>query len=399
MAYRNIMIEICGKCNARCLYCYTGLVNRGVFADEGGCIAPETFEQALDFLRGRGLSGPETHFCLYNYGEPLMHPELAEILRIMDSRGNTFELSTNGSVPLQEAAVPYLRHMTMLKISMCGFTQESYDRISMLNLHQVKTNVKRTLELLRGSGWDGIVSLKFHVYRHNLDEIEPARRYAEEHGMVFSPIHAIIGDLRLQTDYMDSCAESAYAAAAARDLLSADLFAPYAAQMPAEWVCSLTEDLVIDERLLFVNCCMATRHDAQDYKALGSLFDIKENVGARCGSALGRRCWRHGVGYAINSLPTYRGGGLGLDRFQRILEQEEIDVIGGGFVCSSFSRVFAAQRGRWTHYADAEDYLSRSPRRAGIILADARFLQQLARIRRAGIPEEQVRAVYHFNLL
>lgn len=398
MIYKNIILEICGKCNAKCKYCYTGRVNRGLLAsDECGCITPEKFSEALAYLYNKGLMGPETHFCLYNYGEPFMHPQFSDIMQIMDANGHTFELSTNGSIPLDAEAVQYMRHLIMLKFSVCGFSQASFDRISRLSFSFVKSNIVHMLRLLRDAGWKGTASLKFHVYSHNLDEVELAHQFAQENGMVFTPIHAIIGDLRMQVDWLEGDLDKHLMEEVERDLVTSEILHSYAKHIPANWQCPLTTDLIIDENLTLVNCCMATRNDKEDYRLLGGLYEFDGVRDQRCLSSLGRRCYAQGVGYAINSIPTYRREEW-LDAMEKILRESEMDVIGSGFIYESFSNVFGKMNLRWNHYNDIEEYSLSEVHGEGIVLADALFHHLRQELHDRGIPREKILGIYNINL-
>ena len=398
MIYRNVVIEICGKCNAKCEYCYTGQVNRNSKAsDVGDYITIDDFSKALVYLREKGLVSSDTCFSLYHYGEPLMHPKLLEILQIMDAQGYAFELSTNGSIVPSIDAIPYLRNMKMLKFSMCGFSQSSYDKISTLSFQHVKANIVLFLKMLRSFGWKGAASLKFHVYTHNLDEVEQARCYAIENGMVFTPIHAIIGDLRAQVDWFDGCAETGFTETVNRDLLSSRMFHTYAKNMPDGWICPLTTDLVMDEHLNIMNCCMATRHDSADYYSLGNLLEFDDGHKPRCSSNLSRRCYTQGVGYAINNFPSYQKEEW-IDSIRQILTQGEMDVIGGDFIYESFVHFFGGDGLTWKHYQDTEDFFMHSKNESGVILADSHFEEMRNKLLIRGIPKEQILAIYNLNL-
>ena len=400
MIYKKVSLEICGKCNAQCKYCYTGRVNRGWCSpDEGGFISPNNFSHAIAYLRDKGLICPETIFRLYNYGEPLMHPYLIDILRIIDNFGYGFELSTNGSVIPQLELVPYLRNLKKLKISMCGFSQASYDLISRLSFSRVKSNIILMLKMLRDSGWNGVASLKFHVYNHNMNEVELARSFSEDLGIVFVPIHAIIGDLRMQMDYFDGQLGEQIRQEADQDLVTSRMFHEYAEKMPQNWNCPLSSELVIDEYLQLVNCCMATRSDKDDYHLLGSLFDsdgrsIKD---ARCRSTLGARCYLNGLGYAINSFPSYRDEEW-IDSIKKILYEEDVDVIGEDDLYASFQRIFGSGGVSWHHCLNVRDFSIHGRSGNGIILADSRYHDIRRELMDSGIPEKRIRAVYNSNL-
>lgn len=397
MRYKNVIMEISGKCNAKCKYCYTGMVNRGLLSSTGGSfLTPENFSKALSFLRVNNMVYPNTHFCLYNYGEPFMHPRLVEIMQIMDSYNYSFELSTNGSIPMIDEVVPYMRNLKTLKFSMCGFSQDSYNKISGLSFSNVKTNIVTILNKLRDSGWEGTSSLKFHIYNHNQNEAELARRFSIDNGMIFTPIHAIIGDLKMQVDWFESASEI-FSQEVKKDLVTSQMFHQYAKNMPIGWQCPLKSELVIDENLRILNCCMCTRHDRDDYYRLGELYSFNEESHQRCMSQLGKRCYEQGVGFAMNNFPTYRI----VDWYNpilNILKSRSVDVIGGDFIYQSFTNLFRDKDVCWHHFPDIQNYIEISKHKNGIILADSHFYYMQQELIKQGFPATMILGIYNYNI-
>jgi MoaA/NifB/PqqE/SkfB family radical SAM enzyme len=95
LLYRNIQpwswptrmfVELTNYCNLNCPVCPVGL---GMLQHKPQAIDPAIFEHLINEV-GRYL----LTISLWAWGEPLLHPELADILRIVQNRGiNTF-LST-----------------------------------------------------------------------------------------------------------------------------------------------------------------------------------------------------------------------------------------------------------------------------------------------------------------
>lgn len=392
------MIEICGRCNALCKYCCTGRANRSECASAGGLLSPCDLERALRYLFERGFADRSTLFGLYNFGEPFLHPQFSRMAEIMHLADVAFEISTNGSVPLRPEAVKFLSHMSTIKFSMCGFSDTSYSRISRLDFAAVKENVVRMLKLLRSNSWDGTASLKFHVYRFNQEEILAAREFALENGMMFSPIHAIIGDLRLQTEFVEGRLPRSLRKEISEELLSADLFAGYAAQKPLNWHCPLSDELVIDEDLNVLNCCMSSRNDMEDYRWHGSLFELHNRDLQRCQSPLAKRCLKSGAAYAFCNFPTHRTM-LPIGKILSILNGSNVCVLGAGLVYESFSALFSRLGATWTHFCSTDAFAASSCRKSSVIIASADFKNILKELCEVGIAPSQVKEVYHFNVL
>ena len=398
MSFKTVMIEVSGRCNAFCKYCYTGRANRDRGFGAGKFLSPQNLERALQYLFENGFADSSTRFGLYNFGEPLLHPQFTNIVKIFHEANVAFEISTNGSVPLKSDALRFLDHMDTFKFSMCGFSDESYARISKLDFEEVKENIVRALKLLRDNSWNGVASLKFHVYKYNQDEILAARDFALENGMMFSPIHAIIGDLLLQTEFVEGRLPQTFLKEISDDLLSADMFARYAAQKPQHWHCPLSDELVIDEDLNVLNCCMSSRNDMEDYQWHGSLFNMHNMNTERCTSPLAQRCLNSGAAYAFCHFPTHRAM-LPVKKILSILNSEDVCVLGDNEVYASFCELFSKLGATWVHFSSVKAFVSSDCRSLPLIVASAKFKPLLKELYHEGIPPSQVKEIYHFNVL
>ena len=83
-------IDIVGTCNLRCPTCPVG--NSPV--RKLGFMDLALFTSIIDKI-GRECPCPRPHINLYNWGEPLLHPDLPEMIRILRSAGMRSHLSSN----------------------------------------------------------------------------------------------------------------------------------------------------------------------------------------------------------------------------------------------------------------------------------------------------------------
>lgn len=84
--FKKIYIEITSRCNLSCSFCH-----------KSG--RAKAFMQPADFaLILAKIKGHTEHLSLHVLGEPLLHPDLAEILDLCHERGFKVNLTTNGTL-------------------------------------------------------------------------------------------------------------------------------------------------------------------------------------------------------------------------------------------------------------------------------------------------------------
>ena len=113
-----------GSCNHRCLFCaydFIGYPNRKL--ETGRAL------KLLDELAETGLRS----ILFAGEGEPLLHPDLAIMVRHAKKNGIDVGLFTNGQLFTQEKLAEILPALTFVRFSFNGGTAESYARV-----HQVK---------------------------------------------------------------------------------------------------------------------------------------------------------------------------------------------------------------------------------------------------------------------
>ncbi len=84
MNYSRVYIEITNVCNLRCGFC-PGTVRQPQF------LSPADFEVLLRKLQGR-----TRYLCFHLMGEPLLHPQLAELLSLAETYQYYVNITTNG---------------------------------------------------------------------------------------------------------------------------------------------------------------------------------------------------------------------------------------------------------------------------------------------------------------
>jgi MoaA/NifB/PqqE/SkfB family radical SAM enzyme len=197
-----LRIDISPLCNLRCTIC--------VHADPNGNPALEKQEfrrdQRMTVEQFRGIVEEvkcrSSGVSLYYLGDPLMHPDLDELCRIGGEAGLNVHYSTNLSFRLSDERVRRIvtSGLTHLTVCLDGLSQEKYS-LTRVGGHVdlVISNLRRICacrKTLRRR--DPLVEVQYIKYRHNLDELDEARRVLTELGV--DQIHELWGGLHNYTD-------------------------------------------------------------------------------------------------------------------------------------------------------------------------------------------------------
>lgn len=187
MTRAGFFIDVVGGCNLRCPSCPNGNCH-GVH-NPSGFMAPKLLSEIVEKI-DREYGPADIH--LYNWGEPFMHPQFPEMLRIAGSRGARVFLSTNLNVLRKPDEIVAMNPYS-LRISLSGFTQATYDRTHAGgDIERVKSNMRILSQSLRTSKASTRVHVFFHRYKHNLEDADRMRVLASELGFGFHPVWALL---------------------------------------------------------------------------------------------------------------------------------------------------------------------------------------------------------------
>jgi MoaA/NifB/PqqE/SkfB family radical SAM enzyme len=112
-------IEVTNNCNLKCLMCPTGT---GIMKRKRGFMADETFNALLNNIKGKKMG-----LLFKGWGEPLLHPNLLNFIRLAKSDGHLCMLYTNAML-LTDDNIQLLIDMGLdkIKFSVQGINTESY---------------------------------------------------------------------------------------------------------------------------------------------------------------------------------------------------------------------------------------------------------------------------------
>jgi len=180
-------IDVVGTCNLRCPTCPVG--NFPAAERPKGFMAVEMFERVVAKIAAeRVAERPE--IWLFNWGEPLLHPELATLIGIVRRHGFACHLSTNLNVEHG------LREMVRaapdnLKISLSGFTPQDYARTHARGrLALVKANMYLLRHYLDKYHVATRVWVGHHLYKGTESQVPQVKALCDELGFEHHPIAA-----------------------------------------------------------------------------------------------------------------------------------------------------------------------------------------------------------------
>ncbi len=322
--YKIVYFEISGVCNAKCPWCITG--NRSLGQYSSSFLKALEFESAIEMLSRKQLIGPPTTIHLYNWGEPLLHPEFGKIIEVLHKRRLRFTISTNAS-RFVKVGGNLMTYMTQLNMSMPGFSQNSYDRIHGFDFERVIRNIDSLLRCYRTAGFRGDAGVSYHIYQFNIGEIKSAEKFCASRKIKLWPAIAYLNDFNLAKAYLEGTMSYELLKEASRDLL---LF--YVDDIiecrPRTYDCPQYEYLVIDERLNVLTCC-AVPEKHPDY-SLGCLFDLSSDdikVGKRSRNVC-KECNNSGLAYWSHNapLPDFVDDILGSPLLKRVKRKVPVKV-------------------------------------------------------------------------
>jgi len=192
-------VEISGFCNLRCMSCPRAVKDRR--RPPEGFMSLEIFGKVLDkIISGEPLVG---NIQLYQWGEPLLNPQVSEIISYANSCGIQCAVSSNlNSDKNLREAIAAKPGWFRVSVSGCGENYElthtggSWDTF-IRNFHK--------LEQYRSQyNPDMKTEVYYHLYRHNRgDDEKRIRNLCESAGFEFHPVAAYLISLNDVLEYAE----------------------------------------------------------------------------------------------------------------------------------------------------------------------------------------------------
>jgi MoaA/NifB/PqqE/SkfB family radical SAM enzyme len=294
-------IDTLGACNLRCPSCPQGNVET---RNPQGFMAPELLEKIINKAKSECKV---VNFELFNWTEPLLHPKMPEMVKMVQSHDIKCDLSSNLN-KLPDADKIMAANPFRFRISCSGFTQEVYGRTHRAgNIEVVKENMVKLAEAKKRTGATTLIHLFYHRYKHNLREEPLMREFSEKLGFQFLACWAAMMPVEKVADYAEGKLAPEDKEVVDLLLLPLDKALTVGRGEAPDKPCLIqTEKIALDFKGNVVLCCGI--YDSTRFK-IGNYLDmpIEKIQELRMAHSMCGRCARHGV------FPYITTGGKAFD--------------------------------------------------------------------------------------
>ncbi|SDY31451.1 hypothetical protein SAMN05421644_14812 [Allochromatium warmingii] len=181
-------VDIVGVCNLKCLACPRA--SRAPGPGKQGLMSLDTFRAVLDKILAE--SPFVGNLQLYQWGEPVLHPQLPEIITYARERGVLCAISSNLNADVDYARIIAARP-EWLRISASGWGTAYEIAHTRGRWSQFLANLHEVASLRRALYPSMKIELYYHLYRHSVGEgLEQFRALCEELDLEWRPIPAYL---------------------------------------------------------------------------------------------------------------------------------------------------------------------------------------------------------------
>jgi MoaA/NifB/PqqE/SkfB family radical SAM enzyme len=277
----DVFVDIVGPCNLRCAMCPQGVLERRATERGGGFMSVELFERVVSYLLAQGYSGQ--YLNLYNWGDPLLHPSIGQILDICHASGLKAVVSTNLSFSTARIQKLARHPIDLLLVSVSGLSPETYVRNHVGGRFAL---IRQNLEALRANrGQIRQVVLKYLLFRYNCHEVAAAKAFCDDAGFEFG---LYTGAIPSAESFFRYCADADYR----RQVES--FLAPETIMLRPVQFCPQEAVITINHRAELERCCVSWG-DGQ----CPSLFqtDLRQYLEQKLANEFCGRCLSSGYSY------------------------------------------------------------------------------------------------------
>jgi MoaA/NifB/PqqE/SkfB family radical SAM enzyme len=183
------LIDIVGSCNLKCPSCPVGNYEE---QPTKGIMSLETYNSILHKISIEH-PGEKIFIDLYNWGEPGIHKNLGEIIKLTHEFGYGVGISSNLNV-FADMKAAIKAQPDYIRISLSGYYNEIYQQTHMGgDINLVKSNMHMLRHLIDKTQSKTIVQVGFHIYKSNFPEdFFKIRELCEDLDFIFAPTLAAL---------------------------------------------------------------------------------------------------------------------------------------------------------------------------------------------------------------
>lgn len=155
-------IETNNTCNLQCTHCPTP----SDMKREQGHMNLDTFKRIID------LNPELERIYLTNWGEPLIHPEIVEMIRYAHAKGKHTAITTNGTTLDRNLSRDLIESgLDLMKFSVDG-DKETYQKIRGYSYERVESNIMEFLDIRNSQGKKTWIEVSMLVFEETREVIE-----------------------------------------------------------------------------------------------------------------------------------------------------------------------------------------------------------------------------------
>lgn len=170
-------VGVTARCNQRCIFCAFDFLN-----SQGNELELSAIKK---FVQEAGEKGVRS--ILYaGEGEPLLHPELVEVVKATKEAGIDVAITTNALLLDENKAKEILSYLSWLRISLDAGDRKTYAYLHSTaeeNYDLVLENIRNALEIKKRENLDLTLGIQFLLLPQNLKEVIPAVKIAAQLGV------------------------------------------------------------------------------------------------------------------------------------------------------------------------------------------------------------------------
>ena len=198
----RLWIESTDMCNLKCIMC----LNKSVHVEKKGFMDLNLYKKIID-----EISSYAYEICLSHRGEPLMHPDLFEMIEYAKGKNLCVRFHTNATLLTEEKARKLLESkLDFISFSFDGYDKETYEKIRVnANFDETLNNIANLLkmkrEMKKKSPYTILEVIEFPEYAQEMNHATQEKFEMKLNSMhldefIIKKLHNWGGEYTLETD-------------------------------------------------------------------------------------------------------------------------------------------------------------------------------------------------------